>query len=106
MAEAECRRAADAAEQAYNAAFNKNIASEEATLNSEHQRCMTLARQAYAEGAIGERTYYSHVKSYYLLMDVRIQARKDYIRLSKGPIDQNCSKQVPICRRGECEEGQ
>ncbi len=53
VAEAECRRAADSAEQAYNAAFDKAVASEEASLNSEHQRCMNLARQAYAEGAIG-----------------------------------------------------
>ena len=59
MAEAECRRAADAAEQAYNAAFDKAVASEEATLNSEHQRCMSLARQAYAEGAIGMLLFHS-----------------------------------------------
>lgn len=53
VAEAECRRAADAAEGAYNQAFNKQVASELEALNEEHQRCMTLARQAYAEGAIG-----------------------------------------------------
>jgi hypothetical protein len=53
VAEAECRRAADAAEAAYNEAFNKSVASELEALNDEHQRCMSLARQAYAEGAIG-----------------------------------------------------
>lgn len=55
MAEAECRRAADAAEQAYTAAFDKSGPSEEADLNKEHHRCMALARQAYADGAIGAR---------------------------------------------------
>ena len=53
VAEAECRRAADAAEAAYNSAFNRKVASEVEALNEEHQRCMTLARQTYAEGAIG-----------------------------------------------------
>jgi len=53
VAEAECRRAADAAEGAYSQAFNKSVASELEALNDEHQRCMSLARQAYAEGAIG-----------------------------------------------------
>ena len=52
VAEAECRRAADAAEAAYVAAF-KDVAADEAALDAEHQRSMAAARDAYAAGAMG-----------------------------------------------------
>ena len=53
VAEAECRRAADAAEAAYVAAF-KDVAADEAALDAEHQRSMAAAREAYAAGAMGK----------------------------------------------------
>ena len=54
VAEAECRRAADAAEAAYQDAFNRDVVPEEATLDREHARCMAAAHQCYATAAVGE----------------------------------------------------
>lgn len=54
MAEAECRRAADAAEAAYRGAFNRGLPAEEGRLDAEHARCMALAASTFASSAIGE----------------------------------------------------
>jgi len=54
VAEAECRRAADAAEAAYRGAFNRGVPAEESRLDAEHARCMALAAAAFAEVAVGE----------------------------------------------------
>ena len=47
VAEAECRRAADAAEQAYVAAFSKNVEPDEGALEVEHRRALDAAAAAY-----------------------------------------------------------
>jgi hypothetical protein len=55
VAEAECRRAADAAEAAYCAAFRESAtAPEEAALQGEHRRACEAASAAYTSAAIGE----------------------------------------------------
>ena len=54
VAEAECRRAADAAEAAYQAAFQKDVVPDEASLDREHARCLSLAHQQYAADAVGQ----------------------------------------------------
>ena len=53
VAESECRRAADVAEAAYAQAFSKEVEPEEAALDAEHLRCMSIAHQAYADIAVG-----------------------------------------------------
>ena len=47
VAEAECRRAADAAEQAYVAAFSKSVEPDEGALEVEHRRALDAAAAAY-----------------------------------------------------------
>lgn len=54
VAEAECRRAADAAEAAYRGAFDRGLPAEEARLDAEHARCLALAASAFAAVAVGE----------------------------------------------------
>ncbi|KAK9825847.1 hypothetical protein WJX81_003554 [Elliptochloris bilobata] len=54
VAEAECRRAADAAEAAYRANFNRGVPAEEGRLDAEHARCLALAASTFASTAIGE----------------------------------------------------
>lgn len=55
MAEAECRRAADAAEAAYADTFRKDVAADEGSLEQEHQRAMAAAQRAFNEVAVGEQ---------------------------------------------------
>jgi len=47
VAEAECRRAADAAEEAYAAAFRDDTPADEAALEAEHRRALEIAAAAY-----------------------------------------------------------
>ena len=54
VAEAESRRAADAAEAAYASAFDESVAAEEAALQAEHLRALHAARKAYADMALGD----------------------------------------------------
>eukprot|EP00879_Flechtneria_rotunda_P026418 GHRR01028167.1.p1 GENE.GHRR01028167.1~~GHRR01028167.1.p1 ORF type:complete len:521 (+),score=214.38 GHRR01028167.1:384-1946(+) len=54
VAEQECRRAADLAQEAYTAAFNEEVAPEEAALDEEHQRCLQVAKEAYDAVAVGD----------------------------------------------------
>ncbi|KAK9820375.1 hypothetical protein WJX72_009644 [[Myrmecia] bisecta] len=56
VAEAECRRAADAAERAYQQAFNKDVDAEEVMLEAEHQRALGVAQKAFDEVAVGEES--------------------------------------------------
>ena len=55
VAEAECRRAADAAEAAYVAAFDQDLVAEEGALEAEHARCLDAGLQVFAENAVGAR---------------------------------------------------
>lgn len=47
VAEAECRRAADAAEEAYVAAFRENIEPDEGAFEAEHRRALDTGAAAY-----------------------------------------------------------
>eukprot|EP00887_Chlorella_sp_A99_P005605 scaffold1.g5605.t1 len=54
VAEAESRRAADAAEAAYAETFRGDVAADEAALEAEHQHALVAAQKAFDELAIGE----------------------------------------------------
>lgn len=55
VAEAECRRAADAAEEAYVGAFREgSVEPDEAALHAEHRHACEAASAAYEAAAIGE----------------------------------------------------
>lgn len=56
VAEAESRRAADAAEAAYAATFNEGVPAEEAALEAEHQHALLAAQRAFDEVAVGDET--------------------------------------------------
>ena len=53
VAEAECRRGADAAEASYHEAFKDSTGMDDADLDAEHQRCMGIARRVFAGIAVG-----------------------------------------------------
>ncbi len=53
VAEAECRRAADAAEAAYVTSFDQEVVAEEAALEVEHQRCLEAGLAVFADNAVG-----------------------------------------------------
>ena len=53
MAEAECRRAGDVAEAAYQATFNKSVPADETRLEAEHARALAAAQAAFNEVAVG-----------------------------------------------------
>ncbi|KAK9918012.1 hypothetical protein WJX75_000546 [Coccomyxa subellipsoidea] len=54
VAEAESRRAADAAEQAYREAFNRDVGADEGQLDAEHARALAVAQAVFKDKAIGE----------------------------------------------------
>lgn len=54
VAEAESRRAADAAVAAYVATFTEEVPAEEAALDAEHQHALLAAQAAFDEIAIGD----------------------------------------------------
>ncbi len=54
VAEAECRRAADAAEAAYQGAFQTSIPDTAPALDAEHARCLVAGAAAFEEVALGE----------------------------------------------------
>ena len=54
VAEAESRRAADAAEAAYQKAFNKDVPADEAALDREFDRAFNVGQAAFREVAVGE----------------------------------------------------
>ena len=54
VAEAESRRAADAAEQAYRAAFSRSVSADEAALDAEHVRALAAAQAVFSDAAVGE----------------------------------------------------
>ncbi len=58
VAEAESRRAADAAEQAYRAAFDRRVSADEAALDAEHVRALATAQAVFSEAAVGEAFLY------------------------------------------------
>lgn len=49
VAESECRRAADRAEQVYHATFSDAVDAEYATMTAEHQRALAVAQAAFDE---------------------------------------------------------
>lgn len=49
VAEAECRRAADAAEKKYHQVFNEGVPADEMALTAEHQRALTAAQSVFDE---------------------------------------------------------
>lgn len=54
VAEAECRRAAEAGERAYAAAFSEAVPGDEGALDAEHARCLALAAAAFDDAAVGD----------------------------------------------------
>jgi hypothetical protein len=55
VAEAESRRAADAAERAYREAFNRGVPPDEGQLEAEHSRALAVAHAVFNEAAVGAR---------------------------------------------------
>ncbi len=53
VAESECRKACDAAIEAYHAAFNVSVAADEAAMNAEHVRCVQVATSVFEDAAVG-----------------------------------------------------
>lgn len=49
VAEAECRRAADAAEKKYHEVFNEDVPADEIVLTAEHERALSVATSVYNE---------------------------------------------------------
>ena len=54
VAEAESRRAADAAEAAYQEAFNPNTPADEVALDREYERALSIGQRAFREVAVGQ----------------------------------------------------
>lgn len=54
VAEAESRRAADAAVAAYVSTFKEGVPAEESALDAEHQHALLTAQVAFDEIAIGD----------------------------------------------------
>lgn len=54
VAEAESRRAADAAVAAYVSTFKEGVPAEESALDAEHQHALLTAQAAFDEIAIGD----------------------------------------------------
>ena len=53
MAEAESRRAADAAELAYRETFDRSISADEGALRAEHARALAAGQAVFVEAAVG-----------------------------------------------------
>lgn len=53
VAEAESRRAADAAEAAYREAFDRSVSADEGRLEAEHMRALAVANAVFTDNAIG-----------------------------------------------------
>ena len=53
VAEAESRRAADAAEAAYREAFDRDLAPDEGRLEAEHARALSVAQAVFNDAAVG-----------------------------------------------------
>ncbi|WIA21574.1 hypothetical protein OEZ85_000766 [Tetradesmus obliquus] len=66
VAEQECRRAADVAEAAYAAAFDEGVVPEEAALDEEHARCLSVAAAAFEDAAVGEERIRAAHKAKYM----------------------------------------
>jgi hypothetical protein len=54
VAEAESRRAADAAEAAYQAAFKTDTPADEVALDREYERALSIGQRAFREVAVGQ----------------------------------------------------
>jgi hypothetical protein len=55
VAEAESRRAADAAEAAYRQAFDSDVSPDEGRMEAEHARALAVAQAVFSDGAVGAR---------------------------------------------------
>ncbi|WIA42000.1 hypothetical protein OEZ86_009298 [Tetradesmus obliquus] len=66
VAEQECRRAADVAEAAYAAVFDEAVSPEEAALDEEHARCLSVAAAAFEDAAVGEERIRAIHKAKYI----------------------------------------
>lgn len=66
VAEQECRLAADVAEAAYAAAFDEGVVPEEAALDEEHARCLSVAAAAFEDAAVGEERIRAAHKAKYM----------------------------------------
>ena len=53
VAEAESRRAADAAEQAYRETFDRSVSADEGALKAEHARALAAGQAVFMEAAVG-----------------------------------------------------
>ena len=59
VAEAESRRAADAAEHAYREAFDRSVSPDEGQLNAEHARALAAGQAVFNEAAVGALSHLS-----------------------------------------------
>ncbi len=64
MAEAESRRAADAAEAAYQAAFKTDTPADEVALDREYERALSIGQRAFREVAVGQLPSASSCSAY------------------------------------------
>ncbi len=64
MAEAESRRAADAAEAAYQAAFRTDTPADEVALDREYERALSIGQRAFREVAVGQSPSASPCSAY------------------------------------------
>ncbi len=55
VAEAESRRAADAAEAAYQSAFKTDTPADEVALDREYDRALNIGQKAFREVAVGQQ---------------------------------------------------
>jgi hypothetical protein len=55
VAEQECRRGAQRAEDAYRRAFDDGVAADEAALAREHEGALAAARRVFKELAVGDK---------------------------------------------------
>ncbi|GBF94612.1 hypothetical protein Rsub_06727 [Raphidocelis subcapitata] len=79
VADAECRRAAGAAEEVYRGAFDaEGVAPEPEALLLEHQRALEEARTTYARAAVGdERTRAAHEAAFLAAAQRHFELRRD-----------------------------
>ena len=94
VAEAECRRAADAAEQAYVAAFSKDVEPDEGALEVEHRRALDAAAAAYEVAHDAGATAY-HVTHRGGCPDVLVQ-RYALAHIGSMPAPHECWDVIPV----------
>lgn len=64
VAEAECRRAADGAEEAYAAAFRADIPADETALEAEHRHALDAGAAAYEVQQISHPDFFYDLRPF------------------------------------------